>query len=123
MAVAASVEEKWVDNLLARFVIPGVDRAGQGVARRISVVGLKHVLLIRWLTTELSLPLSRAVDCAIRALASPDGVIAVGQGLEIRVDLARLSTEAELLVADAVESIVPVRRGRPPRSGPRLDPE
>ena len=116
VAVATSVDPKWVDNLLARFLLPGVERAGQGVARRISPQGLRHIMLVRWLTQDLALPLSRAVDLAIRSLASESGVVAVGPGLELRIDIPRLSADAETLLADAVESHVPRRRGRPPKS-------
>jgi hypothetical protein len=114
-AVTASADEKWIDNLLARFDLPGVDRSRQGVARRISLLGLKHIVLIRWLGRELGVPLPTAVSVATRALASADGSVAVAPGVELRIDVARLSAEVDELLADAVESIVPARRGRPPR--------
>jgi hypothetical protein len=121
VAVATSVDEKWLDNLLARFSLPGVDRAGQGVARRISATGLRHILLVQRLTRGLAVPMSSAVDLAIRALTTSDGVVALGSGLELRVDIAQLSMEAEGLLAEAVESIVPARRGRPPKSRTAVD--
>ena len=123
VAVATSVDDKWLDNLLARFSLPGVDRSGQGVARRISAVGLRHILLVQRLTRELTVPMSRAVDLAIRALTSSDGVVPLGSGLELRVDIAKLSKEAEDLLAEAVESIVPARRGRPPKTRTVEDPK
>jgi hypothetical protein len=115
-AVAASADHKWVDNLLARFQLPGVERARRGVARRISVVGLRHIVLIRWLSRELGLPIGRAVHLARRALSSVDGVVEANHGVELRVDLALLAADIESVLAEAVESIVPARRGRPPRT-------
>ena len=115
-AVAASADHKWIDNLLARFELPGVDRSRQGVARRISAIGLRHIVLIRWLTKGLGITTASAVTLAKQALASSDGVIAVLPGLEIRVDLAGLSREVDSLLVEAVESLVPARRGRPRRA-------
>ena len=67
--------------------------------------------------------MSRAVDLAIRALTSSDGVVTLDSGLELRVDIAKLSREAEDLLAEAVESIVPARRGRPPKTRTVVGPE
>jgi hypothetical protein len=115
-AVAASTDVKWIDNLLARFEIPGVDRSHQGIARRISPAGLRHIVLIRWLSRELGITLSTAVDLAGRALSAGNGIVGLAPGIELHVDLDQVSEEVEAILGDAVESLVPARRGRPPRS-------
>ena len=49
---AANADQKWVDNLLSHYDVPGVDGAKQGLARRISAVGVYHIALIRSLTRD-----------------------------------------------------------------------
>ena len=111
-ALAAFADEKWVDNLLSHFTVPGVESARQGVARRITQRGLEHIALVRSLARDVGLPLARAVDMAMRLLDSPNGVIELPGPLELRFD--RLAFEAELSsrVAEAAERSTPARRGR-----------
>lgn len=111
-ALAASADQKWVDNLLSHFAIPGVESARQGIARRISPRGLEHIALVRRLARDVGLPIARAVDVAERLLADPDGRIELSDRIQLHLD--RPSFEAELSgrVADAAERSTPARRGR-----------
>jgi hypothetical protein len=113
-AVVAAVDAKWIDNLLSRFDIPGVDHARQGVTRRISVGGLREIVLIRRLTESIGVPLPRAVTLAHQILSSPNGAVEVDE-LALTVDLQLLDRTIEAALSDAVETIAPARRGRPPR--------
>lgn len=111
-ALASFADQKWVDNLLSHFDVPGVESARQGIARRITQRGLEHIALVRVLARDVGLPLARAVDLAIRLIADPNGVIELTGHLELRFD--RLAFDAELSgrVADAAERSTPARRGR-----------
>ena len=111
---AASADAKWTDNLLSKFDIPGVERARQGVARRISVHGIYHVSLVRRLTVELRVPLDVAVTLAGHLLTTDARRIHLGGGLEISLDRQAFAKEVDARIAEAVESVVPARRGRPP---------
>ena len=111
---ASDADAKWTDNLLSRFDIPGVDRARQGVSRRVSVHGVYHVALIRRLAMELRLPLDVAVAVAGQLLTTDARHVPLGDGLEIRLDRQAFAREIDARIAEAVESVVPARRGRPP---------
>ncbi|HVX40487.1 MAG TPA: hypothetical protein VHB25_13025 [Gemmatimonadaceae bacterium] len=111
---ASDADAKWTDNLLSRFEIPGVDRAKQGVARRISVAGIYHVALIRRLSAELRVPLDTAVAIAGQLLTTDARHVPLGDGLEIRLDREAFTREVDARIEEAVESVVPARRGRPP---------
>ena len=105
---------RWVDNLLARFELPGVDSTGQGTLRRISSVGIYHVALVSKLVDGLGVPLDAASALAIRLLDSRvDQPLSVFGELEIRFDRAAFVEAVDARIADAVESVVPPRRGRP----------
>lgn len=112
-AHVANADRKWVDNLLSRFDVPGVDTARQGIARRISPSGIHYIALVRRLTLELSVSAERAVSLTATLLRSDAGQAAVSRVLTIQLDRHRFAQEIDQRLADAVESIVPARRGRP----------
>jgi hypothetical protein len=111
---AADADQKWVDNLLSRFDIPGVDSSHQGLSRRISDIGIYHIALIRALTAELEVSTARAVTLAGQLLTIPDAVI-VADDLELVFDRPSFERRIDARVSEAVESIAPARRGRPPK--------
>ena len=111
---AAEADQKWVDNLLSRFDVPGVDSSKQGLSRRISDVGIYHIALIRVLTAELEVSTARAVRLATQLLATPDAVV-VAEDLELAFDRLSFERRIDVRLVDAVESIAPARRGRPPK--------
>ena len=117
---ASKADSKWVDNLLSKFDVPGVEGAKQGLSRRISPDGVYHVALIRLLNKDLGLSVTTAVRLAAQMLSAEDGRVWLGDGLELRLDLARFRSELDAAIAEGVESVAPARRGRPPRaSNPR----
>jgi hypothetical protein len=111
---AADADQKWVDNLLSRFDVPGVDSSKQGLSRRISDLGIYYIALVRALTAELEVSTARAVALAGQLLTAPGGVL-VAEDIELVFDRASFERRIDERVAEAVESIAPARRGRPPK--------
>jgi hypothetical protein len=136
-ALAIEVERKWLDNLTSQHTIPGTEHFARGVARRLSMRTLVTAAIVRDLNRELSVPVSRGVELAVEMLrdqpgapgtlgdggpnASPASVQAarvesrVGSSITVTVDVAALEREIERRLLDAMETMVPRRRGRPPR--------
>lgn len=117
-AFVAATDGKWVDNLLSRFSVPGVESGRQGIARRVSIVGMLHIALTRRLALELSIPVDAALALATRLLRSTEARATLSPTLEIRLQREEFELEVEALVAEAVETNAPARRGRPPRQTP-----
>jgi hypothetical protein len=113
-SIAAATDDKWVDNLLSRFDIPGVEHARQGTPRRLSLLAIQHIALSRRLVDQLDLPLPGAVRMAARILAQTGDLINLSPELRLQFDRASFVAEIDRLVEHAVESHVPARRGRPP---------
>ena len=114
-AFVAAADSKWVDNLLSRFTVPGVESGRQGIARRVSMTGMQHIALTRRLAIELSIPVDTALALAIRLMRSTEARAELSPTLEIRLEREAFELEVETLVAEAVETTAPARRGRPPR--------
>jgi hypothetical protein len=111
---AANSDRKWVDNLLSHFDVPGVDSAKQGVARRFSQPGVYHVALTRRLWLDAGMSVEAALAAARRLLSDPSGRLLLAPSLELTLDRDAFRTEIDARISEAVESIVPRRRGRPP---------
>jgi hypothetical protein len=54
-------------------------------------------------------------------LSSRDGAIDLAPGVELRVEVDAIVSGLDELLGEAVESLVPARRGRPPRTRARDD--
>jgi len=113
---AAVADQKWVDNLLSHYEIPGVEGGRQGSARRISANGIHQIALVRLLTQALDLSVRRAVHLAQLLIVANSAPVGLDSGLEIRLDLERFRLNVQALIADGVESVTPARRGRPKKS-------
>jgi hypothetical protein len=113
---AAGAESKWVDNLLSKFEVPGVEGARQGLSRRISADGIYHIALIRVLNRDMGISVPQAVLLATRLLSTEDGAVSLTEELELRLDVPRFRATLDTLIAEGVESLAPARRGRPPRA-------
>jgi hypothetical protein len=128
-AVAIEVERKWLDNLTAQHSIPGTEHVARGVARRLSMRTLLTAAIVRDLNRGLGVPVARAVEAAGAVLgndpggepawgvapAAPTPVLRISEAVSLAVDLARLEGEIERRLLVAMETVVPRRRGRPPR--------
>jgi hypothetical protein len=111
VSFAADADERWVDNLLTRYDLPGVSRGRRGVSRRISQAALRQVVLVRRLAADLGLPLAMAVRVAAKAIEH--GTARIGEIAELRVDLAALDREIDARLAASADSVIPRPRGRP----------
>lgn len=113
---AADADLKWVDNLLSHFDIPGIESARQGLARRISTSGVYHIALIRLLSRDAGMTMANAVALGVRLLTTNEDQVAIGPGLELRFERSAFERRIDSAIAEAVESVSPARRGRPPKA-------
>jgi len=135
-AVALQVERKWLDNLTAQHAIPGTEHVARGVARRLAKRTLVTAAIVRDLNRSLGVPVARAVQLASAVLgergpdvpppalsssewpdpfATPSVTVPVGDSITLAIDVSRLEHEVEQRLLEAMETVVPRRRGRPPR--------
>ncbi len=113
---AVEADRRWVDNLLARFELPGVESVGQGAARRISNVGVYHVALTSRLVRAMGIALEPASSLAVRMLSAGAGEpIPLLEDLNLHFDRSSFIASVDARIAEAVESVVPRQRGRPRR--------
>lgn len=117
---AADAERKWIDNLLSQFDIPGVERTRRGSARRITPNGIYHIALARYIVLELRTTVRAAVSLAESLMRAPGAEIELFQGFSIRFDRHAFQAAIDARISDAVEAIVPAKRGRPPTQRPEL---
>lgn len=114
-AFSLGITKKDLDNILSRYPIRGYERGRQGVARRLSLASIEQVALAIDLSRDYSIPVPTALLLAEEALSSREGVIASPGGhLAIHVDLERIRRDVQAKLADAIEHVIPPRRGRPP---------
>ena len=116
---AARADHKWVDNLLSHFDVPGVERARQGLARRISATGIHHIALIRAMSRGLGVSTGTALTLAARLLSENSSTVDVEPGLSLTLEKVSFLRRVDAAITDAVETVEPARRGRPPK---RPDP-
>ena len=128
-ALAIGVERKWLDNLTAQHSIPGTEHVARGVARRLSMRTLLTAAIVRDLSRGLGVPVSRGVELAgsilkgdsegplepLAAAAAPTARLSVAESVALIVEVGRLEKEIERRLLEAMETVVPRRRGRPPR--------
>lgn len=118
-AFIADAPTKWVDNLLSRHRIVGVEQHRQGVTRRVSFDGVVVIAAVWILVRELELSVAAAVALAHRLTTAEDGRLTYGEGtLTVAVDRESLRAFVHTRLADAVEGAPRRRRGRPPGARP-----
>jgi hypothetical protein len=115
-ALALDIPYRSLDVLLARHDVPGVSKGGQGVSRRVSDEGLLRLAVADelWRVLQLDVPAGLALA---DGLISAGGELTAGD-LRLTVDLVRLRARLASRMTDVIERVVPVRRGRPPKSAP-----
>ena len=142
-AVALGVERKWLDNLTTQHDIPGTEHVARGVARRLAMRTLVTAAIVRDLNRSLGVPVARAVqvaasvlaarglDASARMMSSREGSdpapdfpsrLSIGDSAALTIDLDQLEGEIERRLLWAMETVVPRRRGRPPRKERRGTP-
>jgi len=114
-AFALGITKKDLDNILSRYPIRGYERGRQGVARRLSLASIEQVALAIDLTRDYSIPVPTALLLAEESLSSREGVVSSPGGhLAIHADLDRIRRDLQAKLAEAIEHVIPPRRGRPP---------
>ncbi|MGH7653322.1 MAG: hypothetical protein ACREN6_01540 [Gemmatimonadaceae bacterium] len=112
-AAALGVEEKVLDNVLARegrsIILPGA----RGRSRRIPVTVLEHLAVAFVLSRDVGVSISRGLELAERLLASGASNIQVGSLAALSFDVVRLRRTLELAIDEALESVAEHARGRP----------
>jgi hypothetical protein len=114
-AFALGISKKDLDNILSRYPVRGFERGKRGAARRLSLASIEQVAIAIDLTRDYSIPLPTALLLAEEALSSREGVITSPQGhLAIHADLDRIRRGLHEKLSEAIEHVIPPRRGRPP---------
>lgn len=115
VAFALGISRKDLDNILSRYSVRGFERSKQGLARRISLASIEQVAVAIDLSRDFSIPMPTALLLAEEALASREGIIpSPGGHLAIHVDLERIRRSLQAKLTEAIEYVIPPRRGRPP---------
>ncbi len=138
--LALAVDAKWLDNLLSQHRVAGVKQSTQGVQRRLSPVALSVIATVHTLNRELQVPVTAAVRFAHELWREPwepgsdqrDAVNGeAGTALDaptvsddaaelhlgeitLRVSRRDIRARIEAGLAEALEILPRVRRGRPP---------
>ena len=113
-------DARWVDNLISRFSLPGVEGAGRGASRRLTETAIQHIALISVLSADLGLPLTLAVPLAESLLSGTESELAAGAWIRFTFKRAEFLQHIDGLIAEGVEALTPTRRGRPPASARSL---
>jgi len=117
VALTTGSSSQWLDNLLSRYVLPGVSRHHRGVERRINDEGLLAVELVRMLNLELGVSVENGVVIASHVLkrASPAPDFRTPSGLVLHFPLESIQQRLRSRLSEATEFVAQVRRGRPSR--------
>jgi hypothetical protein len=114
-ALALGIAKKDLDNILSRYSVRGYERGRQGVARRLSLASIEQVALAIDLNRDYSIPVPTALLLAEEALSSREGVVtSPGGHLALHADLKRVRHDLYAKLTEAIEHVIPPRRGRPP---------
>jgi hypothetical protein len=117
-ALTVHAPYRWVDTLLSRHPLPGVAKTRQGIERRVTDEGLLAIELCRMLNLELGVSLEASSHIARDALAARSDDAAVhmtASGLSLTFPIRNIERRLRDSLADAIESIAHVPRGRPRR--------
>ena len=114
-SLAIGAPDRWTDNLLSHFAIPGVVSVRRGVARKLTHAGVLRLAIIRELHTRLGIGAGEAMRLADELLHSePVGVFESGH-LRLVMNVGALERSVNARLSEALESSPIRRRGRPPR--------
>lgn len=119
VALAIGVPSKWMDNLLSRHALPGVERSRQGVERRITDEGMLATEVARILNIELGVSMERAAAIARDMMNSRTGSetsFSTPSGLSLHFPVADIERRLRDRIMDALEAMARLPRGRPPHT-------
>ena len=109
---ALRVERKWLDNVLSQHDVPGVARSVQGLSRQIPLRSLAIIAIVRDLQRHLGLPVGRGIEIGTRLIGPAHGHVRLGATV-LTADVSAIEHELDHRLVDAMETVVPRRRGRP----------
>lgn len=114
-AFALGINKKDLDNILSRYEVRGYERGRQGLARRLSLASIEQIALAIDLSRDYGIPIPHALLLAEEALSSREGVVVSPSGhLAMHADLERIRRDLHAKLAEAIDRVIPPRRGRPP---------
>lgn len=115
-AFVLGIHKKDLDNILSRHALRGFERGIRGLSRRISMESIEQVAVAIDLARDFSIPIPAALALSDRVMRSREGVITSPDGhLALHADLDRIRRELHGRLSEAIERVIPPRRGRPPR--------
>ena len=106
------VPVKWLDNVLSRHAVSGVQQTGEGGDRLISAEALDRLFIARVLNLQLRISAAASLALAEGVLGEPNHCLSLGPGLELRLSHGALRAALETRAADQ-SVVLPRRRGRP----------
>lgn len=113
-AFVLGVPKRDLDNILSRHTVRDFERGVRGRARRISLTSIEQVAVAIDLARDFAIPIPAALALADRVLNSREGIITSPDGhLAIHADLDRIRRELQPRLSEAIEYVIPPRRGRP----------
>ena len=115
-ALITGVPLKWLDNLLSRHHLPGVNGGRQGLARRISDDGILAVEICRILNLELGISLHQSAEIAsvcLRSVHDSEWRYSTPSGLTLSLSIPAARARLRERTMDAVEMVADTPRGRP----------
>ncbi len=112
-SLAIQAPEKWTDNLLSHYSLPGVHGRTRGVARGVSWHALVQIALVRELHIRLGCAVRDAVSFASSMLASPASALEAGPRLTVLFDRVQFEHDLHGRLSEALETAPRPRRGRP----------
>ena len=114
-SLAIGAPDRWTDNVLSHFSIPGVISVRRGVARKLTHAGVLRLAIIRELHSRLGIGAGEAIRITAELLHSePVGVLESGH-IRLVMNLGDVERSVNARLAEALESSPIRRRGRPPR--------
>ena len=112
-ATALGVSEKWLDNLLSRNKIDGVQQARQGISRRLTVEAIMIIQTARALVEQAGMSVPTAVALAQTLVNVPGGIQRYSPYLTVHLQVETLRSTLIEQLAHAVEVTPTPTRGRP----------
>ena len=110
-ALAVGADERWIDNAITQFDVPGVRRFRRGRDRHLTGASVLQLAIAHRLWVALGVPVGKALMLA--SSLGENGEAMVGE-VRIAMDVQGMRSGLEQRLADATEHLVAPRRGRPP---------
>jgi hypothetical protein len=114
-ATALGIDQKVLDNALAREARSLVSTGRRGRNRRIPVAALERIAVAFVLNRDLGVSVAKGLELAELILATPASPVPIGKLGSLTFDVSHLQRMLEVAVDEALESVAEPIRGRPKR--------